>query len=187
MPWRLFRKFFGFLKRPIVFGSLLVALLFIVLFTPLSFFKNRSSYMCSGCLSRRDIFQWTFGPPFSGVPITPEWQVITVSHTSKNFGTTNHQHQWEFAQGSPYRFGYIWSGCAIGAGRHISELAEFYEQSEDFREYFAVQAQERNLTREQILALLTLPMYPEAAQKNSEAFRTMTAASSNMLDNYFKQ
>src|SRR5579862_3123162 len=158
------KKAFALLKRPVVFLSLV--LLMIVAFTPLSFYKERATYMCSECASQRNVYQWVFGltPEFS-VPVSPHWDVLKISRVCKDLCPPNHQHQWVFGQASPYRLGYIWYGCAIGAGRP-GYLASEYELSEEFRTYITEQEHQNKLTRTQSLTLLSLPIYPEPNQTN---------------------
>jgi len=175
------------LKRPKVFVPVLVFAL-VVLFTPLSFYKVRESYQCSGCCSKLDVYQWKFGhPEFCVLPATPHWQNLRVSRTFQDFAPTNHEHQWVFAQGSPYRLGLKMYACAIGSGRNIGKLGSHYELDEDFRKYVALQEREQKLTRDQILTLLTLPWNPDPSQTNNAAFQEIARISENMLDKYFSQ
>src|SRR5260370_40322622 len=77
-------------------------------------YKQRDSYYCQACWSRKDVFQWKLGSWMgTSVPLTPSWERLNETRFLKDFLPTNHVHDWMFAQGSPYRFfGTTWGGCA---------------------------------------------------------------------------
>jgi hypothetical protein len=174
---------FSKLKRPVVFIS--IGALLIVLFTPLSFYKQRSSYECSECMSSRDVYQWSFG--FGGLwgfPVTPEWETLSASQIYKDYAPANHQHTWVFAQGSPYRLGFIWYGCGIGPGGNGGEFGEFYESNAAFRNYLAGLERQKQLTRAQIFAMLALPRYPSKNQTNKSDFEETAQTSKKLLGDF---
>src|SRR5260221_139192 len=92
-------------------------------------FRQRNSYRCQVCFSKRDVTQWRVGFWMgTSVPLTPSWQRVTDTHFLQDHLSTNHLHVWKFAQGSPYYFfGTTWGGCAIGGGRYISDFCWMYE------------------------------------------------------------
>jgi hypothetical protein len=100
-------------------------------------YRERRSYVCQVCFSGRDDYQWRVGDWGTlSLPITPTSSQFRFSGFAKDFALTNHQHQWKFAQGSPYFFfGTRWGGCALGGGRHTSDLFRIYETDDEFRKY----------------------------------------------------
>jgi hypothetical protein len=175
------------LKKPKISIPLGVVLL-VVLFTPISFYKQRSSYQCSGCISNKSVYQWYFG--FGGLwgfPISPEWEDLKISRVCKDFAPANHKHNWVFAQGSSYRLGFIWYGCALGSGKNIGEMGHYYNLSEDFREYITEQENQKRLTHDQILNLLTLPSHPTESQTNNSAFLEVAGTYKKLSDKHFSQ
>jgi hypothetical protein len=100
-------------------------------------YLERRSYLCQVCFSGRDDYQWRIGDwgPLSA-PLTPTWSRFHFSRFAQEFALRKHQHQWKFAQGSPYYlFGTMWGGCALGSGRHTSILFRTYEMDRKFRRY----------------------------------------------------
>ena len=93
--------------------------------------RDRDSFQCMTCLSRRDLFQWKIGPWSSqALPVSSQRSIITESKTLRFFAPQPHIHQWQFAQGSPYYwFGKAWCGCALGEGRYRNDLAMMVEGS----------------------------------------------------------
>jgi hypothetical protein len=136
-------------------------------------YKERDSYRCQICWSRMDRLQWRLGlwGSFS-VPLTPSWERITETRFFHDFLSSGHAHAWKFAQGSPYHFfGTTWGGCAIGSGRHVSELCQMYESSPKFRAFISRGLDDGALTRSNVLAMMSYPRLtePSLIQKEADA------------------
>jgi hypothetical protein len=117
------------------------------------------------------VFQWRLGSwgGFS-VPLTPSWERITETRFAHDFLSSGHIHAWKFAQGSPYHFfGTTWGGCAIGGGRHVSELCQMYEYSPEFRAFISRGLGNGTLTRSNITAMMSGPRLSEPSATQKEA------------------
>lgn len=91
--------------------------------------KDRNTYQCQTCFSKRHEFQWKIGD-WSGwsLPVSPKRLVVDESRILRKFTPLPHEHEWKFAQGSPYYwFGSSWGGCALGSGRSRNELVTMLE------------------------------------------------------------
>ena len=136
-------------------------------------YKQRKSYRCQLCFAKKDMFQWRLGSwPELSVPLTPSWERITETRFRQDFLPPDHVHDWMFAQGSPYHFfGRTWGGCAIGGGRHVSDLCEFYESSPEFRAFITEKMRDGSLTKSNFVALISMPRTrgPSALQKDAAA------------------
>src|SRR5437763_744843 len=99
-------------------------------------YRERSSYRCQVCFATRDRYQWWIGRwEYFAAPVTPLTEQIRRSKFGDDFLPNHNAHEWSFAQGSPYYWGFMWGGCGIGAGRHISQPLSAYESIPKFREY----------------------------------------------------
>ena len=141
-------------KRILFFAVIVVCLL--VALPPYGAFKQRNTYHCQTCLSKQHVFQWRAGS-WSGfsIPLSLTWSNIEASFTLANFTPKPHQHEWGFAQGSPYYgFGMIWGGCALGEGRYRSEFAGLYEGSDRFRSYMSNKLNSCEFSTNEVYAFL---------------------------------
>jgi hypothetical protein len=144
---------------------------FVVIAALLFHYKERDSYRCQSCWTRRDVFQWRLGSwgGFSA-PLTPSWERVSETRFQHDFLPTGHTHDWKFAQGSPYHFfGTTWGGCAIGSGRHVSELSHMYESSSEFRAFISRGLGDGTLTRSNIVAMMSCPRLAEPSPIQKEA------------------
>ena len=125
-------------------------------------YKERDSYRCRTCRSSKHVFQWRLGSwGDAPIPITPKWHRIEESHFYRDFFPADHVHEWQFAQGSPYYFfGTTWTGCAIGGGRHTSDVFRFYESYADFRALLQTRLRDGALSRSAAVELLSMPRSP---------------------------
>jgi hypothetical protein len=152
-------------------GGVLVVLILLFIY------KQRDSYYCQECWSKKDIYQWRLGLWMgASVPLTPSWIRITETHFQQDFLPTAHVHNWAFAQGSPYYLlGTTWAGCAIGAGRHVSEVCEMYNTSSEFRVFVQAKLKDGSLTKSNVLALVSNSANRDASQKDEQT----------LLDSFF--
>ena len=146
-------------------------------------YKERDSYRCRTCRSSKHVFQWRLGSwGGASIPITPKWQRIEESNLYRDFFPADHVHDWQYAQGSPYYlFGTSWGGCAIGGGRHTSELFQLYESSAAFRTLLQTRLREGALSRTAAVELLSMPSSPESADA------PLHAIYQSLLDDYLKK
>ncbi len=112
-------------------------LLLAAILPPFGLRRDRDSFQCMTCLSKRDVFQWRIGA-WSGLslPLSVKRVSIVESKTFQRFTPLPHIHQWDYAQGSPYYWidgfiGRTFRGCAIGDGRHRNNLAILVEEFPD--------------------------------------------------------
>jgi hypothetical protein len=136
-------------------------------------YKQRDSYRCQICFANKDVFQWRLGSwPGLSIPLTPSWERIAETRFLHDFLPPDHIHDWMFAQGSPYYFfGTTWGGCALGGGRHVSELCQMYESSPEFRTFIAQRLSDGLLGRSNIIVLMSSPRTgePSPLQKDADA------------------
>ena len=136
-------------------------------------YKERDSYRCQVCFSTKDVFQWRLGSWMSAsVPLTPTWERVTETHFLHDFLPGRHQHEWKFAQGSPYYFfGTTSGGCAIGGGRRVSDIFRIYESSPEFRTFIQTKLHNGSLNKSNVVALVSNPQIGEAstAQQDTDA------------------
>lgn len=150
-----------------------------VLSPPYGLRRDRDSYQCQTCLSKRHEFQWRVGEWSSpSFPVSPKRTVIEGSRTFQRYTPQPHSHEWRYAQGSPYYwFGTTWGGCALGAGRHKNDLANLTEKPfEEFDEFLAKKLSSGQLTTNQLYAALVSPNVwtrttnaPSASQKLAQS------------------
>lgn len=136
-------------------------------------YKQRDSYRCQICFAKKDVFQWRLGSWMGvSVPLTPSWERISGTHFQQDFLPTDHVHDLMFAQGSPYHFfGTTWGGCAIGGGRHVSELCQWYELSPEFRTFITQRVSDGLLSKSNVVAMMSCPrsVEPSPLQKEADA------------------
>ena len=136
-------------------------------------YKQRDSYRCQICFTKKDLFQWRLGSWMGfSVPLTPSWERITETRFRQDFLRSDHVHDWMFAQGSPYHFfGTTWGGCAIGGGRHVSELCQLYDSSPEFRTFITQKVRDGSLASSNVVALFSMPRTgePSPLQKDADA------------------
>jgi len=144
-------------------------------------YKERDSYRCQVCFSEKGVFQWKLGSWMgASVPLTPSWERVTASHFLTDFFHSDHVHEWEFAQGSPYIFfGTKWAGCALGSGRHVSELCMMYESSPEFRTFIQTKLRDGSLAKSNLIALVSSPRTGGASRQKEDA--------DALLETFFKQ
>ena len=136
-------------------------------------YKERDSYRCQICWAAKDVFQWRLGSWGGGgfsVPLTPSWERIGETRFQHDFLTGDHVHDWMFAQGSPYHFfGTTWGGCAIGSGRHVSEICQMYESSSEFRVFIGQKLHDGSLARSNVIAMMSIRRTGEPSPLKTEA------------------
>jgi len=138
-------------------------------------YKERYSYQCQLCFSRKDVFQWrlgSWGGAGSSVPLSPNWERLEESEFRHDFFGADHVHDWNFIQGSPYYFfGTKWGGCALGAGRDTGALYQTYESAPDFRAFVQAKLHDGSLTKSNVIAMMSEPPSHEDTplQKDSDA------------------
>jgi hypothetical protein len=117
-------------------------------------------------------------------PITIKTVEEEPSVVFSDFLQANHQHLWRFAQGSPYYcFGTKWGGCAIGGGRHQSEIATLYQIDDEFRAYVS-NRMAADLTRESVYRLLIENRYSE---QNDEEKAAITQSAKQLMEDYYSK
>jgi len=121
-------------------------------------YKERMSYGCYDCRSRKHEYQWFIGL-WGGfdLPISFQNNVIDESRIYKDFFNDKHKHNWQFSQGSPYYFfGTRWGGCALGRRPPMNDFVGYYEVYEDFREYVKKMEKQGKIDKERILSFLKI-------------------------------
>ncbi len=144
-------------------------------------FKQRDSYRCQTCFAKEDVFQWRVGFWMStSVPLSPQWARVSETRLQQDFFATNHLHDWKFAQGSPYHFfGTTWGGCAIGSGRHVSDLCYLYERNDKFRDFVGRKFADGSLTQSNFVAL--------ASNTERSTNSPIRLAAEELMDAYFER
>jgi hypothetical protein len=119
-------------------------------------YKERDSYYCQACWSKKDVFEWRLGSWMGrSFPVTPRWERITETRFLHDFLPAKHLHDWMFAQGSPYLFfGATSGGCVIGPGRHVSQICELYDLSPEFRAFLQAKLQDGSLVKSNLTTLV---------------------------------
>jgi hypothetical protein len=141
-------------KRWLVIGTALILATFLLY--PVGPYRERNSYRCTVCFAKRDVFRWSFGSWHSfSFPITGSKEVISEKTFGEKFLREHKTHQWEFAQGSPYYWGCRWGGCALGRGRHVSQVFEMYEMVPDFRDFIDEQLKSGTLSSNTVVAIFS--------------------------------
>lgn len=144
-------------------------------------FKQRDSYRCQICFAKKDVFQWRLGFWTSAsFPLSPQRVQVADTKFQEGFFATNHSHDWKFAQGSPYHFfGTTWGGCALGSGRHVSEICYLYESSDEFRGFIHRKMTNGSLTQSNFLVL--------ASHTDRSTNSPIRLAAQELMDTYFER
>ena len=136
-------------------------------------YKQCNSYRCQICFAKKDVFQWRLGSwGGASIPLAPSWERTAETRFLHDFLPADHVHDWMFAQGSPYHFfGTTWGGCALGCGRHVSEVCRMYESSPEFRTFIAQRLHDGSLAKSNAIALMSSPRTraPSPLQKDADA------------------
>jgi hypothetical protein len=145
-------------------------------------FRERRTYFCQTCFARKDVYQWNVGQwsKFS-LPVSRHTYLITPSHFGGDFLAEHTQHNFVFAQGSPYYWGRHWSGCALGAGRHLSEAFQTYEREPDFRSYIGQALKDGKMKTNDVVRLMV-----EGAKLENPAWREANQLVSDYYDEKLK-
>ena len=144
-------------------------------------FKQRDSYRCQTCFAKQDVFQWRLGFwTGASVPLSPQWTRVVETRLHQDFFALNHSHNWKFAQGSPYHFfGTTWGGCALGSGRHISDVCYLYERNDKFRDFVRGKIVDGSLAQSNFLAL--------ASNADRSTNSPIHLAAEELMDAYFER
>ncbi|BDS07924.1 hypothetical protein NT6N_29640 [Oceaniferula spumae] len=116
----------------------IISVLFVSLLAGVLVFKDRKTSHCVQCRSMQNALQWRLGFwHTASIPLSPRNTEVRRSHLYDDFFQSDHQHEWQFSQGSPYyTMGLsVWGGCAIGSGRHSHPFCQTYELDPSFREF----------------------------------------------------
>jgi hypothetical protein len=141
-------------KRLLLIGTVLIVGVFALL--PFGPYRERNSYRCSVCFAKKDSFRWWVGSWHDfAIPISKQTEVISQAKFGERFLPAHKVHQWEFAQGSPYYWGRRWGGCALGSGRHVSQIFETYESIPEFRELIQEQIRIGALNSNTFIAIIS--------------------------------
>lgn len=127
-------------------------------------YVERDWYRCRVCSTRKYQTQWHLGFWIgASIPLTPKWQRFQETRFSHELLFPEHQHEWLFAQGSPYYFfGTKWAGCAIGEGRHANRFCDMYESNAQFRDFIRAKLQNGSLLKSNLVTLVTNPEQVDA-------------------------
>ena len=173
--------------RRLAFGLGVSLLLLAMIAPPYGLYRERVTYQCPTCLSKRDVFQWRIGD-WGGhsIPVSLRREQIVDSMTFKRFAPRPHVHDWQFAQGSPYYwFGTQWGGCAIGAGRHRNDLGELMERSpEGFNDYVSRKLTTGDVTTNQLYEAL---ISPRRWREDTNTPTVAQARAQELVDEFFKE
>jgi len=144
-------------------------------------FLERDSYRCEVCFSTRDVYQWRLGEWFGpSLPLTPTWERVAETRFRHDILPANHVHEWKYAQGSPYYcFGTMWGGCAIGGGRHVSDLFQMYESNPNFRTFIQAKLGDGTLSKSNLVKL--------ASYESADATSTFTNEPDTLINSFFTQ
>ncbi|HXT40766.1 MAG TPA: hypothetical protein VN887_12205 [Candidatus Angelobacter sp.] len=156
-----------------------------LLLSPFLIYKERKSYQCSDCLSKKHVYQWYAGvwPEFA-IPVSFQRTIEEKSRTLRDFAPVNHTHDWIFAQGSPYIwFGTSWAGCAIGRRGSMNDFAQRYEGSDNFREFIR-RKQREGLDSKTVYQMLILPRTLKDNQMNDSKLLGYTKRSNELSEEY---
>ena len=159
----------------------------VALAPPYGLRRDRDTFQCSACLSKRHVFQWKVGEWTSpSLPLSPKTSVVEESRTYRCFTAQPHVHEWHYFQGSPYYwFGTSSGGCALGANRHRNDLAEAMEHPwPDFVEFVDSQLKSGVLTTNQIYEALVSPRTWTGATNQPTAGQLLAR---KLVDDFFDQ
>ena len=173
--------------RRLAFGLGVSLLLLAMIAPPYGLYRERVTYQCPTCLSKREVFQWRIGDwgGFS-IPLSTHREHFLDSSTLKRFTPRPHVHDWQFAQGSPYYwFGTQWGGCAIGAGRHRNDLGELMERSlKGFDDYVSRKLTTGIVTTNQLYEAL---ISPRRWREDTNTPTVAQARAQELMDEFFKE
>ena len=173
--------------RMLAVGLGVSLLLLAMVAPPYGLYRERDTYQCSTCLSKRDVFQWRIGDWGShSIPVSLRREQIVDSMTFKQFAPRPHVHDWQFAQGSPYYwFGTQWGGCAIGGGRHRNDLGELMERSiYGFNDYVSRRIIKGDITTNQLYEALISPC---RWREDTNAPTLAQARAQQLADEFFNE
>ena len=118
----------------------------------------RSSFVCPPCGSERTVHQWRFGGWIRyNFPLAPRTELVDESRTYEEVFGSSHSHRLRFAHESPYYFGFIWGGCALGAGARRNWLAFLCEHNDGVRGRVARKISDGEWTPDSVASALALP------------------------------
>ena len=145
-----------------IFKSKIFKITFVIIVLMFFTYKPRDTYRCKICFAKNETFQWRFGSwGGSSIPLTTRWEDISETNFLKDFiGESGHNHEWDYAQGSPnYILGLGGFGCAIGGGRHISQLCEKYEKNLGFRAFIQKKLFDGLLNKQKFIEMYSFKPY----------------------------
>jgi hypothetical protein len=144
-------------------------------------FQQIDNYRCQLCQSRRQVRQWRVGFWMGpSLPLSPRREIVEDSHFCQDFFGSTHVHNWKFAQGSPYYFfGTTWEGCALGGGRHTSQVFQLYECDADFRKFI-----QSGITNGTLNYSNTFSLIADGSVDQADALRE---AGQQLIDSYFRE
>ena len=148
-------------------------------------YKQRDSFTCASCASRRHLFQWRLGIwRGPSIPLSGSRERIDSSALYVDFPANGHEHDWKFSQGSPYNFfGTVWGGCALGSGARINFFCRSYEMKNEFRQFISDKVARGELSRDTIVRIAALPsLYDKDAPADTEKAKLMTLAENLLLE-----
>ena len=98
---------------------------------------DQGNYVCLTCISGQQASQWRMGTWEHSIPLASKEFVVRNSYVFTDFlAERNHEHDWKFAQGSPYfLFGFIWGGCGISITPEWHPFIIKYETKATFRKF----------------------------------------------------
>lgn len=149
--------------------------------------RDRNTYQCQTCYSKRHEFQWKVGAWTSrSLPVSPRRIVLEESRTFQRFVPPHHEHQWAFYQGSPYFwFGTSWGGCALGAKRHRNDLVDLLEGSVGNPiGFFSGKLSTGKLTTNELLTALAAPRHWQTQTNSLTAGQQLAAT---LTEEFFAQ
>lgn len=152
---------------------------------PFGLRRDRNTYQCQTCFSKRHELQWKVGNWTSpSLPVSPKHIVLEESRTFQCFVPPNHEHRWVFSQGSPYYwFGTSWGGCALGSGRHRNDLVDVLESPfGDSVEFLAEKLRTGKLTTNELLAALAAPRH---SPKQTNRLTDSQQLAARLTDEFF--
>lgn len=146
---------------------------------------EKSTNICSICLSNQNIEQWRLGSLRSSIPLSSAKITFVDSHTAKNFSFTNHQHDWLFSQSKGSYLGNRPAGEAMGSGaRAANDFAQLYESVEEFRTFLNGKERAGKVRHELIFNMLLLPRYLSKSQHDDAAVDEAVKLSNSLLQEY---
>lgn len=124
-------------------------------------YKQRDTYKCETCHSKQHFYQWRFGSWTNGsFPVSRKSQTIDETQLRQQLFASDHEHEWVYFQGSPYKyFGTTWSGCGLGGAKHMNEFAQWYELNSDFRTFIQTKIDSAGLCKESLREIAGIPSW----------------------------